>query len=77
MSIIFVRGRFQADEAGAAGVKRLLGKRKATIDPMQEKNDEALNQPELKIFGRCWATVRRDEVQSSAVLCSASAGRWY
>jgi hypothetical protein len=42
--------------------------RNATIDPMQEEDDEALNQPGPKIFGRYWAMVGNGAVQLS---CSA------
>lgn len=53
-----------------AGVveKDYSGGRNATIDPMQEEDDEALNQPGPKIFGRCWAMVGNGAVQLS---CSA------
>jgi hypothetical protein len=50
-------------------VKDYSGGRNATIVPMQEEDDEALNQPGPKIFGRCWAMVGNGAVQLSAVRC--------
>ncbi|KAF4990401.1 hypothetical protein FGRMN_8536 [Fusarium graminum] len=55
-------------------VKDYSGGGDATIAPMQEEDDEALNQPGLKIFGKCRATVGYGTVQLIAVQCGA--GSW-